>query len=47
MAEVIIEVKNLEKQYMKQKAVDDVSFQIIYKGTSEEELARACSRMSL
>jgi ABC-2 type transport system ATP-binding protein len=28
MGEVLIEVKNLKKQYMKQKAVDDVSFQI-------------------
>lgn len=28
MAEVLIEVKDLEKQYMKQKAVRDVSFQI-------------------
>jgi ABC-2 type transport system ATP-binding protein len=28
MSEVIIDVKNLEKQYMKQKAVKDVSFQI-------------------
>jgi len=81
MAQTIIEVKNLEKQYMKQKAVDDVSFQIkegmicgligpngagkttimkmlgglvlptggsmsLFGGSSEEELAKARSRMS-
>lgn len=28
MADVVINIKNLSKQYMKQKAVDDVSFQI-------------------
>ncbi len=28
MSEIIIEVKNLDKQYMKQKAVDNASFQI-------------------
>lgn len=28
MSEIIIDVKNLDKQYMKQKAVDDASFQI-------------------
>lgn len=28
MSEVIIDVKRLEKQYMKQKAVHEVSFQI-------------------
>lgn len=81
MAQTIIEVKNMEKQYMKQKAVDDVSFQIkegmicgligpngagkttimkmlgglvlptggtmsLFGGSSEEELAKARSRMS-
>ena len=28
MQEILIDVKNLEKQYGKQKAVNDVSFQI-------------------
>ena len=28
MADVVINIKNLTKQYMKQKAVDDISFQI-------------------
>ena len=81
MTQTIIDVKNLEKQYMKQKAVDDVSFQIkegmicgligpngagkttimkmlgglvlptggtmsLFGGSSEEELAKARSRMS-
>ncbi len=81
MAQAIIEVKNLEKQYLKQKALDDVSFQIregmicgligpngagkttimkilgglvlptggslsLFGGSSEEELAKARSRMS-
>ena len=81
MSQTIIEVKNLEKKYMKQKAVDDVSFQIkegmicgligpngagkttimkmlgglvlptggsmtLFGGSSEEELAKARSRMS-
>ncbi len=81
MAQAIIEVKNLEKQYLKQKALNDVSFQIregmicgligpngagkttimkilgglvlptggslsLLGGSSEEELAKARSRMS-
>ncbi len=81
MSEVMIEVKNLDKQYMKQKVVSDVNFQIkkgmicgligpngagkttimkmlgglviptggsisLFGGTSEEELAKARSRMS-
>lgn len=81
MAQTIIEVKNLTKQYMKQKVVEDVSFRIqegmicgligpngagkttimkmlgglvlptegslsLFGGSSEEELAKARSRMS-
>lgn len=81
MSEVIIKAENIEKQYMKQKAVNNVSFEIkegmicglighngagkttimkmlgglvlptsgkitMYGGTTEDELAKARSRMS-
>lgn len=81
MSNIVMEAKNLEKQYMKHKAVDDVSFQIkegmicgligpngagkttimkmlgglaiptggtlsLFGGSTEEELAKARSRMS-